>query len=39
MLDDGQITEFKAKRAALSKKKFDNTRNLLKNRGEMVTAS
>ena len=39
MLDEGQVSEFKAKRAALSKKKFDNTLNLLKNLGDMVTAS
>ena len=39
MLDERQINEFKAKRAGLSKRKFDNTLNLLKNLGDMVTAS
>lgn len=39
VLDEGQLSDFKAKRAAISKKKFDNTLNLLKNLGDMVTAS
>lgn len=38
-LDERQINDFKAKRAAINKKKFDNTLNLLKNLGDMVTAS
>jgi hypothetical protein len=39
MLDERQVNEFKAKRAALGRRKFDNTLNLLKNLGDMVTAS
>lgn len=38
-LDERQINDFKAKRAGINKKKFDNTLNLLKNLGDMVTAS
>jgi len=38
-MDERQINEFKAKNAAIAKKKFDNTLNLLKNLGDMVTAS
>lgn len=38
-LDERQVNDFKAKRAAINKKKFDNTLNLLKNLGDMVTAS
>ena len=39
LMDERQINEFKAKNAAIAKKKFDNTLNLLKNLGDMVTAS
>jgi hypothetical protein len=39
VLDERLINEFKIKRAAINKKKFDNTLNLLKNLGDMVTAS
>jgi hypothetical protein len=39
MLDESQVTEYKVKRASLNKRKFDNTLNLLKNLGDMVTAS
>lgn len=38
-LDERLINEFKIKRAAINKKKVDNTLNLLKNLGDMVTAS
>lgn len=38
-MDERLINEFKQKRAAINKKKFDNTLNLLKNLGDMVTAS
>ncbi len=39
LLDERATAEFKAKRMALAKRKFDNTLNLLKNLGDMVTAS
>ena len=38
-LDERLINEFKIKRAAINKKKVDNTLNLLKNLGDMGTAS
>ncbi len=39
MLDERQVNEYKAKKIGVNKRKFDNTLNLLKNLGDMVTAS
>jgi hypothetical protein len=39
MLDDRELAVIREKRNGLKKRKFDNTLNLLKNLGDMVTAS